>query len=195
MRISHSGSQITALYWEIAEHSRSLVSPVDGWLWLPEVQFCLKPGNLLTRLRGHKQTRMTKKLSYQLSLQPTLKCGLFNHYLEHPICHKQNYCWTVLVWVFLVEIKTLIILELSSLRALCVSCLSMDTSVWRVTEVWPGRESGQHWVTLRPTPRVRRGHSGARHLTQDTGPVSWHLMLGGGVSVCHGAFPGHTGQA
>ena len=70
MRISHSGSQIInySLDWEIAGSSRSLVSPVDGWLWLPEVQFCLKPGNLLTRLGGHKQTWMTKKLSYHCNL-------------------------------------------------------------------------------------------------------------------------------
>ena len=132
MRISHSGSQIInySLDWEIAGSSRSLVSPVDGWLWLPEVQFCLKPGNLLTRLGGHKQTWMTKKLSYHCNLPWNVVYSITiwniqfvtnNTFVELSFyksffCLKQNFA-------------KLCSSFLHSEPALWVSCLCVDTSV------------------------------------------------------------------
>ena len=174
MRISHSGSQIInySLDWEIAGSSRSLVSPVDGWLWLPEVQFCLKPGNLLTRLGGHKQTWMTKKLSYHCNLpwNVVYSITIWNiQFVTNNTFVELSFYKSIYVYskTFQNYVRAFFTLSLHSGCRVCVW-----TRVWRVTEVWPGRESGQHWVTLRPTPRGVRseeGHSGARHLTQDTG--------------------------
>ena len=112
----------------------------------------------------------------KLSLQPTLKCGLFNHNLEHPICHKQHFCWTVLLtWSVSWSEQNLHQSRafFTASPAFCVSCLSMVTSV-RMAEVWPGRESGQHWVTLSRDTEEWWGTPGPGALTQDTGAtVSW----------------------
>lgn len=207
MRISHSGSQIInySLDWEIAGSSRSLVSPVDGWLWLPEVQFCLKPGNLLTRLGGHKQTWMTKKLSYHCNLPWNVVYSITIWNIQF-VTNNTFVELSFYKSFFLFKAKLCkLMLELSSLWACTLGLVSLcghECDGWRRCDPGESQDntewrSGRHreeWGVRRDTPGPGTWRRTLAPVSW-AGPRVWHLMMGGGVSVCHGAFPGHTGQA
>ena len=112
----------------------------------------------------------------KLSLQPTLKCGLFNHNLEHPICHKQHFYWTVLLTlrVSWSEQNLRVSLELSSLPLLLsASRASLRSRVWGWRRCDPGESQDNTEWRSAGTPRSDEGLRGPAPWRRTLGPVSW----------------------